>query len=78
MKTKENKMQIAKMMSSPLARAVRAVIGLVLLYAGYKNGGGLGIVLIVLGVVFLLSGLLNFCGLAKILGGPFWAKTLNS
>jgi hypothetical protein len=68
-------MQVAKIMSTPVARAIRGIIGLVLIYIGYANMDGTSaIVVMVLGLAFLLSGLLNFCAIAKIAGGPFFGK----
>ena len=68
-------MEIAKMMSTTWARALRVLIGAVIAWYGFSNTEGVVmVVLIILGAVFVLSGLLNFCGLAKVLGGPFWGK----
>ncbi len=51
-------------------RIIRVVLGIVLLYlglAGVVTGAG-GFILDVLGVVFLLTGLVGFCPLYAVLG----------
>jgi len=56
-------------------RVVRVVLGVVLLYLGIMSVAGVwGIVLDVLGVIFLITGVVGFCPLYKLLGGFSTAK----
>ncbi|MEZ4608331.1 MAG: DUF2892 domain-containing protein [Deinococcales bacterium] len=51
-------------------RAIRVIIGIVLLAAklfGYV-GGTLGLILAIVGVILLLTGLVGFCPLYRLLG----------
>ena len=60
---------------SPMGRGIRAVAGiLVLLWAFYGLAGIGRDIAGVVGVVLILSGVLNFCGLSPLLGGPFMGK----
>ena len=57
---------------SGTARVIRAVIGALLIFWAYHSLAGIGRDIIgIVGLVFLLSGLVNFCGLAPLFGGPF-------
>jgi len=60
---------------SPAGRVIRAAAGIaVLLWAFYGlTGAGRDIALVV-GIVLILAGLINFCGLSPLLGGPFMRK----
>jgi hypothetical protein len=56
-------------------RVVRVALGVALLYIGYfVVGGGWGIVLDVLGIVALVTGVVGFCPLYRLLGGLSTAK----
>lgn len=71
-------MGLARFMASGLGRGIRVVAGLALIGYGLMvmKGTG-GYVLGAVGVVFLASGALNFCGLAPLLGAPFFGKDLD-
>ncbi len=49
-------------------RVIRVLLGIVLLYMslGGVVGGGLGVVLTILGVVFLVTGLVGWCPLYSL------------
>lgn len=64
-------MPIAKFMSSPIGRAVRAILGLALIVAGISMGGPVGWIIAVVGVVPIVAGVGNFCLIGPILGAPF-------
>ena len=53
---------------SQMDRAIRLLIGLVLLFAGYQVGGWLMIVFYVLGIIALLTAATGVCFLYKIFG----------
>ena len=53
---------------SQMDRAIRLLIGLVLLFAGYQVGGWLMIVFYVLGIIALLTAATGYCFLYKIFG----------
>jgi len=56
-------------------RVVRVVLGVVLLYLGIMSVAGIwGIVLDILGAIFLITGVVGFCPLYKLLGGLSTAK----
>ncbi|MDH2908526.1 MAG: DUF2892 domain-containing protein [Candidatus Eremiobacteraeota bacterium] len=60
---------------SGTARIIRAVVGLLLLFWAYHSLHGIGRDIVgILGLVFLLSGIINFCGLSPLLGGPFMRR----
>ncbi len=58
-----------KINESGMDRVIRAVLGIILLvvYIAAPSLGGLGIVLAVLGAVALLTGIVGFCPLYKLL-----------
>ena len=68
------KMRLAKFMSSGTGRGVRIVAGVVLIGVGIYAAGALGIVLAVIGAVFLLVGATNVCLLAPVVGGPLMGR----
>ena len=53
---------------STLDRALRAILGIVLIYAWYAPwvSGIVGLVALVLGVVFLLTGIIGWCPLYSL------------
>ena len=60
---------------SPAGRIIRAVAGIaVLLWAFYGLAGIGRDIAVVVGVVLILAGVINFCGLSPLLGGPFMSK----
>lgn len=67
-------MGFAKFMSSGTGRGVRIGAGLVLIAAGIYTAGALGIVLAVVGAVFVLVGAANVCLLAPAVGGPLLGR----
>jgi hypothetical protein len=58
-----------KINESMVERAIRGVVGLVLLALYFSNAvtGTLGIVLVIVGAVALLTGLVGFCPLYSVL-----------
>ena len=60
---------------SGTARIIRAVIGLLLIFLAYHSLHGIGRDIVgIVGLVFIVSGLVNFCGLSPLLGGPFMKR----
>lgn len=55
---------------STMDRVIRAVLGIVLIYAWYALwvSGTLGIVALVIGVVLLLTGIIGWCPLYTLFG----------
>lgn len=66
-------MDFVGFMSSTAGRALRIVVGLVLIVLalfGPNWSTGLEIVLLILGIVFVVVGALNLCLLAPLFGKP--------
>ena len=63
-------MQIASFMARPVGRLARAVIGLILIFAGIEIRGVGGVILVLVGLVFVAVGAVNVCLLAPLLGAP--------
>ena len=60
---------------SGTASVIRAVIGALLIFWAYHSLAGIGRDIIgIVGLIFVLSGLVNFCGLAPLFGGPFMRR----
>jgi hypothetical protein len=60
---------------SGTARVIRAVIGALLIFWAYHSLQGIGRDIVgIVGLVFVLSGLINFCGLSPLFGGPFMRR----
>lgn len=49
-------------------RIIRGIIGLVFLYAGYSVGGAIEIIAYIIGIVFILTGVIGICPIYKFLG----------
>ncbi len=66
-------------MASPAGRLIRAAVGIALVAWAFHGLSGLaeGIAAVV-GIVLILSGLLNFCGLAPLLREPLWGSALKN
>jgi hypothetical protein len=73
---KKSTMKFAKFMSKPSGRILRAVAGVALVAIALAIGGGWGIVLIVIGTVFILAGVANWCFIAPLLRVPFRGSKL--
>ena len=61
---------------SKIDRIIRAIIAIVIaaLYFSNMISGGIGIVLMIIGMVFLLTAFINYCPLYSILGIRKWEK----
>jgi Protein of unknown function (DUF2892) len=65
-------MAFAEFMASPLGRGLRVVFGGLLIYVGLNRVQGVaGTVIALLGLVPIVTGLLNLCVLGPLLGAPF-------
>lgn len=55
---------------STMDRVVRAVLGIILIYAWYAPwvGGIVGILALIIGVVFLVTGVIGWCPLYTLFG----------
>ena len=61
---------------SGTARVIRALVGIVLILWAFHSFHHIGRdVLALVGLVFVLSGAINFCGLSPLFGGPFMKKS---
>lgn len=67
-------MQIAKFMAGGAGRGLRVIVGALLVWWGLGLGTTGGMVAVVVGVVAILAGVLNFCLIGPIIGAPFWGK----
>lgn len=63
-------MAVARFMATGLGRGVRIVAGLVLIGVGIDLGGVLGLVLGLVGLLFVAVGATNVCLIAPILRAP--------
>ncbi len=69
----------ARFINSRAGRASRVVAGLALIAWGYSQRGGVaGIVLIVMGLVPLAAGGLDWCLISALLGGPIRGSVLRA
>ncbi len=60
---------------SGTARIIRAVLGVLLAFWAFHSLHGIGRDIVgIIAVVFILSGLINFCGLSPLFGGPFMRR----
>ncbi|MFN0063279.1 MAG: YgaP-like transmembrane domain [Myxococcaceae bacterium] len=68
-------MEFARFMASPIGRIIRAGSGAALVYFGLMSVGGVGgIIMALAGAYAFAAGALNFCGISKLIGAPFWGK----
>jgi len=66
---------VVQFLFSPVGRSIRAIVGIALLLWAFYGLSGIGRdVAVVFGVVLILSGVVNFCGLSPLLGGPFMGR----
>ncbi len=71
-------MSLIKFLASTTGRWVRIIAGLVLIAAGlFVIQNTAGIILVVVGLVPLLAGILDFCVFAPLFGGSFSGKVLR-
>ena len=69
-------MGFARFMASPAGRALRAVVGLLLIILGAVLGGG-WLALVPLGVAFVAVGVFDVCLLAPLFGQPLSGKAVR-
>ncbi len=68
---------IADFMAKPAGRATRIILGLAVVGVGLSLGNSAARTTVVLiGLVPILAGSLNFCGIAPLLGEPFAGKSV--
>lgn len=70
-------MKFAKFMSSGAGRALRAIVGALLVWWGITMATTVGYVVAALGLVAIASGVFNFCLIAPLLSAPFWGKDIK-
>lgn len=61
-------------MASMWGRALRVVVGLILIWWGLGAGTTTGTVVAVIGVIPILTGIFNICVVAPLFGGPLKGK----
>ncbi len=65
-------MKIVRLMTSPLGRGLRIVLGIVVIAAGlFAVGGTLGVIMALVGLVPMAGGVLDFCIISAVLGYGF-------
>lgn len=70
-------MMLAKFMAGFVGRAIRVILGLVMIAVGlFAVQGTAGIILAVVGILPVAAGVFNFCAIAPILGVPFMGKAV--
>lgn len=68
-------MAFAKFMAGPIGRLARIAVGLVLIVLGlFSVGGTGGVILALVGAVFVAVGVFNVCLIAPLIGAPFSGK----
>lgn len=73
-------MGFARFMASPTGRVLRVVLGVGLVFYGFRvlGGSGWGIALAAFGTVAVIAGVFNLCLIAGLLGAPFRGRDLPS
>jgi hypothetical protein len=73
-------MACARFMASPAGRLLRVVLGVALVFYGFRglDGSGWGIAMAALGTVTVIAGVFNLCLIAGLLGAPFRGRDLQS
>ena len=69
-------LRFAELMATPMGRAARALLGLVIIALGFFVGGAGGAALIAVGLVPIAAGVFNVCLIAPLLGVPFRGANL--
>jgi hypothetical protein len=71
-------MAFARFMASPTGRVLRIVVGVALVFYGFRGmgGSGWGIALAAFGTVGVITGVFNLCLIAGLLGAPFRGRDL--
>ncbi len=66
-------MGFARFMASPVGRGLRIVLGVALVFYGFRvlDGSGWGIALAAFGATAVIAGVFNLCLIAGLLGAPF-------
>jgi hypothetical protein len=66
-------------MARPAGRALRIAAGAVMVAAGWGAVGDTGgTVLAVAGLLPIAAGVFNFCGIAPLIGAPFWGRDAHA
>lgn len=60
----------AQFLASGAGRALRAAVGLALIWSGFSQGGAIGLLVMLIGVVPLAAAIFDFCLLSRVFGGP--------
>jgi uncharacterized RDD family membrane protein YckC len=68
-----------RFMNSMAGRSTRMIVGLALIIYGYTQlGQSSGIIWMIIGVVFLAAGALDFCLISPLVGGPLFGKKIRA
>ena len=70
-------MAFARFMASFSGRALRVVVGLLLIWWGLGMASAAGTIIAIIGVIAALAGLFNFCIVAPFFGAPFSGKNIS-
>jgi hypothetical protein len=72
-------MAFARFMASPAGRLLRIVLGVALVFYGFRGleGSGWGIALAAFGTVAVIAGVFNLCLIAGLLGAPFRGRDVQ-
>lgn len=71
-------MKFSKFMASGLGRALRIVVGLLLVLVGLIMNDAWGYVIAFVGLVPFAAGLFDFCVFAPLFGMPFSGKDIRA
>lgn len=71
-------MKFSKFMASTAGRALRAVVGVVLIIIGLAIHSAVGYIIAIVGLVPLLAGLFDFCLIAPLMHLPFTGKAIRA
>lgn len=69
-------MEIARMLATPAGRILRIVLGIVIIWIGVVSPKPFGYFLEVIGLIPIVTGVLNISIIAPLFGGPMRAADL--
>ncbi len=69
-------MEFARFMASFSGRALRVIVGVGIIWWGMRMGSAVGTLIAIVGVLPVLAGVLNVCGIASLIGAPFRGKDI--
>ncbi len=69
-------LKFAKFMAKPLGQIIKVASGAAIIWWGWTMGGTAGTIVMVVGVIPVIGGVFNVCGIAPFIGVPFKGKDI--